>query len=1111
METMKPNNGTRTHWLSGGAAVVLLACCAPAATLPIVNGDFELDGSDNAAPPGGWSDLSNAASFWTGVPGETGNPSAGEAGNAPGGLGSYFLTTARQSAGAGSQPTDGELAQVVDLSAFGTESDAGTAEVTVEFIYASDDDRDAGTFSLHFFSSTDGSGAELGSGFSVDLDAGSGFNFSGWQEIPQIFVPYKEVLSIYESGLVNVPDDVTLVWPDDNHGFIRRLSNGAEQLRSGGGGVYYHLSYWGAPADYLWLATTPPALVWEEMTKAYENQCGRLWVFNIGDIKPAEITMEFALRLAWDVDAYGPDCQLAWLTEWATREFGANEAGAIASLLNDYFQLNHRRRPEHMDWKDDDPGSSTPPNGGDYPLFSHVHEGDEVARRLEAFEELRQRADAIHAALPVAKQDAFYQLAVYPVRGTEAMTRKFLHTSLAHRGVAQNRKTVAAHSTEATNAYNEIGNETDHYNQSIAAGKWNEMMDWKPRGLGVFHLPAQPADPGAQGMGMGVAVEGRLEPVFTGTPDISGPVVELHAVDDAALTAPMQETTLDGRRCAWTPGSGGNAAAGAGGRAQYSFTIPEAGSYALQFEVRTPTPNDDSWWIELDGATPEEWNNLGVGDPAGWRWVTWNTFSLSAGGHTLVVHEREDGAAFAAIRIVEPGAPGGAMGEDDRFVGFRLPEFNTITRRSHFIDLINTEASMLAWSSTIDDSWVNLSETSGTLDDEQRLIVSIDWDQLPAGENLQSTIHIHQDTETIDVPVMVWNPGPPPAADFIEENGAVVIEAEHFTSSTPGADATWVPLPGMGRGDGVMVVSPTTAPSLTTATEIVGNSPVLEYSFHLRTVGSHRVEVDFLPALALNNERGRRYAVAVDGEAPTIVALSSQSGSGTTWSRSVLECAISGNSTHAIATPGVHTLKVWMVDPGLVLDRIVIATGKVPHSFDGPRETATAMSATLRIQAGETFLLDGDTASFRRVVNHGTLQLRASSLATLGDLVNFGTLRVIGPSALSSGGNIANLGLLDAMAWPSPGLTDYSNFGDVMLGDLFHTEDAWIDEGGFHIRVPGYTGHDYTLFRSSTLSADDWQQAGSSRAGTGTVGAPDAVEFTWPADQARMFFRVGLD
>jgi hypothetical protein len=932
--------------------------------------------------------------------------------------------------------------------------------------------------------------------------------------VPQIFVPYKEVLSIYDTGLVNVPDDVTMIWPDDNHGYIRRLSNSAEQQRGGGGGVYYHLSYWGAPQDYLWLSSIPPSLIWEEMMKAYENQCHRLWVFNVGDIKPAEITMEYSLRLAWNVHSYGPDSQSVWLKEWAAREFGGKAAGAVASVMNDYFRLNHARKPEHMNWKDADQGATSPPGGTSYPLFSQVHEGDELAARVEEFELLRKRTDALYDAIPAEKRDAFYQLVTYPVRGSHEMNLKFLETARAQRAVSQKRKTASLHSAAATSAYNRIISETNYYNTGMSAGKWNRMMDWKPRGLAVFNMPSQPADPGPQSLGLGVAVEGRLAPVFTGVPGGNPSSIELHAVDNAnPLVAPMQETTLDGLRCTWTPGSGGAAAAGAGGRAVYSFTIPATGSYAFKFLVRTPNANDDSWHIQLNPATPVVWNDLGTGNLAGWRWVVWNTVSLTAGAHSLTVHEREDGAAMAALSISSSSATG-VMGEDNRFNDFRLPEFNKITRRDFFIDLINTEPAPLAWTATTDDPWVVLSSTSGSLDLDQRLTASINWSLLPPGQNLASAIHVHQGTSTIDIPVTVWNPASPITSDFIEENGAVVMEAEHPSTSHSGTDAAWVEVENLGLGDGAMIVQPTTAPSLTTPAAIIAHAPSLEYSFHLRTAGSHRVDAIFLPALSLNDERGRRYAVSVNGETPTLVSLSSESGSGNVWSRSVLRQAITGSSTHSFATAGDHTLRIWMVDPGLVLDRVEIHTSLTPYTYSGLRETAANSPDTMYVAAGETFVLDGTSRTYKRIVIEGTLEIRSSAIEVEGNIINFGTLRVKGASTLTVDGNVSNFGVMDSLSWQPDGVSgfpDYTDFGSLLDSSHFRIENYWLGDGEFHIQVPGYQGHRYVLHKNETLSVTGWVAAGSVQDGGGVYGNPEPVTFNSPIDGSRMFFRVGLD
>jgi len=119
-------------------------------------------------------------------------------------------------------------------------------------------------------------------------------------KVPQVFVPYKEVLSVYDNGL-QVPDDVTLIWCDDNYGYITRLSNEQERKRKGGSGVYYHISYWGRPHDYLWLCTTSPAQIYTEMKRAWDYGAQKLWILNVGDIKPGEYDTEFFMDLAWNI------------------------------------------------------------------------------------------------------------------------------------------------------------------------------------------------------------------------------------------------------------------------------------------------------------------------------------------------------------------------------------------------------------------------------------------------------------------------------------------------------------------------------------------------------------------------------------------------------------------------------------------------------------------------------------------------------------------------------------------------------------------------------------------------------------------------------------------
>ena len=167
--------------------------------------------------------------------------------------------------------------------------------------------------------------------------------------VPQIFCPYKEVLPLYRL-MKNLPDDITLVWPDDNYGYVRQFSNARERQRSGGAGVYYHVSYWGAPRDYLWLCSTPPALIAEEMTKAFDYGADKVWMLNVGDLKPAELDIEFFLKLAWNPHSWNGTNTYVLLEKQIARDFGNEHAAEITSILAEYYRLDFQRKPEHMDF-----------------------------------------------------------------------------------------------------------------------------------------------------------------------------------------------------------------------------------------------------------------------------------------------------------------------------------------------------------------------------------------------------------------------------------------------------------------------------------------------------------------------------------------------------------------------------------------------------------------------------------------------------------------------------------------------------------------------------------------------------------------------------------------
>jgi hypothetical protein len=291
---------------------------------------------------------------------------------------------------------------------------------------------------------------------------------------PQILIPYKETLALYENRM-RLPEDVTIVWPDDNNGYIRRLSSPEEQRRSGGGGVYYHLSYLGAPISYIWLDSTPPAQIWQEMTKAYAHDCRRLWVVNVGDLKPMEKGMSYFLDLAWDPERPALADQRAWLTAFAAQNFGRSSAAEIGAILDGSYRLNHRLRPEHLSRESE---------------FNPFRNGDEVARRLAAFDDLVRRAEAVEQSLPSDLRDAYFELVLYPVRASAKANEKLL-SAWRSRSLAFERLPAANEwAGRAEQAQRRIQEDTRRYNEEVAGGKWRRMMPAAPYWNTTWDRPA---------------------------------------------------------------------------------------------------------------------------------------------------------------------------------------------------------------------------------------------------------------------------------------------------------------------------------------------------------------------------------------------------------------------------------------------------------------------------------------------------------------------------------------------------------------------------------------------------------------------------------------------
>ncbi|GGF28641.1 glycosyl hydrolase 115 family protein [Flavobacterium limi] len=284
----------------------------------------------------------------------------------------------------------------------------------------------------------------------------------------QIFCPYKEVLDLYTGGL-KVPDDVTLVWTDDNFGYLRQLSNTAEQKRSGSSGIYYHLSYLGGPHDYTWLSSNSPSLISYEMTKAYQFGADKFWVVNVGDIKPAELETQFFLDMAWDAKKWTPEKASQYVYDWAKSTFGEEFATDIALVKNQYYQLAQSGKPEHMGLL----------------KFDAVTQ----KQRLAAYTDLIEKVDQLKTRIPQSLRDAYFQLIEYPSKGAALMNQKFFYAQMSLEAAETDKKMALNYSQKAKNALEQIITLTHHYNKEIENGKWDGIITHAPRNLETYAMP----------------------------------------------------------------------------------------------------------------------------------------------------------------------------------------------------------------------------------------------------------------------------------------------------------------------------------------------------------------------------------------------------------------------------------------------------------------------------------------------------------------------------------------------------------------------------------------------------------------------------------------------
>lgn len=325
-------------------------------------------------------------------------------------------------------------------------------------------------------------------------------------DVPQLWALYKEVLEYYEKGM-RVPDDVTLLWCDDNWGDIRRLPSFADRNRPGGSGIYYHFDYVGGPRNYKWINSVQNEKTWEQMELAYHYGADRIWIVNVGHLQHVTFPTEFFLTLAWDPRKWTADKVPAFSEMWAEREFGKELAPEIADVMSRYTKDSARRKPELL-------------SPETYSLVNY----DEAAEALAEWRQLAVEANDIYQKLPSDERDAFYETILYPVEAGKNLNELYIDAAKNRLFAAQGRASANDYAARVRELFAADASLSDYYNHTLAGGKWDHMMDQTHIGYTGWQQPETNIMPQVTGIEspepakLGVAVEGseRVWPESSG-------------------------------------------------------------------------------------------------------------------------------------------------------------------------------------------------------------------------------------------------------------------------------------------------------------------------------------------------------------------------------------------------------------------------------------------------------------------------------------------------------------------------------------------------------------------------------------------------------------------
>jgi hypothetical protein len=279
-------------------------------------------------------------------------------------------------------------------------------------------------------------------------------------QVPQMWCLYKEVQNYYETGKLTAPDDVTLLWAEDNNGNIRRLPTAEERKRSGGAGIYYHFDYHGGPTDFRWVNTSPISRTWDQMSLAKEYGADRIWIVNVGKLKNIEFAIDYFLNLGWSTTRWTNDTMREYTRLWAAREFGPQHADEIADIVTLYTKYNGRRKPERL-------ATST------YSVADY-NEAETVAND---YNKLAARAEALSKLLPKDEQNAFYELVLFPVKACANLNEMYAAAAKNQLYAQQGRVSANDFADIARKDFANDAALMKYYNTEFAGGKWNNFQD----------------------------------------------------------------------------------------------------------------------------------------------------------------------------------------------------------------------------------------------------------------------------------------------------------------------------------------------------------------------------------------------------------------------------------------------------------------------------------------------------------------------------------------------------------------------------------------------------------------------------------------------------------